>query len=151
MKRPAHHLIYGLLLVFLLTSCEKKDEEAHYKQIVLGGFSPDGHSGQGELLSLADAGIVSLNLANTLKNQTLANGCGRVAVQQRGTHRRTPCGCNTLAREGSFSRADCSTSAMGEFRLAIDTFDSQFAQAIEVPEAQSGHLYRNQYFWRVAA
>lgn len=78
--------------------------------------SQDGHSGQGELLSLADAGIVSLNLANTLKNQTLANGCGRVAAQQRGTHRRTPCECNTLAREGSFSRA------MGECKLALDTF-----------------------------
>ncbi|HEX4975233.1 MAG TPA: hypothetical protein VFV48_05050 [Pseudomonadales bacterium] len=68
--------------------------------------SQDGHSGQGELISLAEAGIVAPNLANTLKNQTLANGCGRVAAQQRGTHRRTPCGCNTLSREGSFSRAD---------------------------------------------
>ncbi|HEX4975234.1 MAG TPA: hypothetical protein VFV48_05055 [Pseudomonadales bacterium] len=41
MKHTAHYLIYGLLLVFLLTGCEK--EEEHYKQIVLGGFSPDGN------------------------------------------------------------------------------------------------------------
>ena len=78
--------------------------------------SQDGQTGSGELISLADAGIVSLNLANTLKNQGLANG-------------------NVLSREGSFTRADGSTSAMGEFRLAIDTFDTKFANEIEVPES----------------
>ena len=78
--------------------------------------SQDGQTGAGELISLAEAGIVSLNLASTLKNQRLANG-------------------NTLSREGSFTRADGSTSAMGEFRLATDTFDTQFAEPVEVPEA----------------
>ena len=78
--------------------------------------SQDGQTGIGELISLQDAGIVSLNLANTLKNQRLANG-------------------NTLSREGSFTRADGSTSAMGEFRLATSTFDTKFAEAIEIPEA----------------
>ncbi|MFN3629273.1 MAG: calcium-binding protein, partial [Casimicrobiaceae bacterium] len=81
--------------------------------------SQDGQTGAGELISLADAGIVSLNLAHTLKNQRLSNG-------------------NTLSREGSFTRADGSTSAMGEFRLAIDTFHTKFAEAIEVPEALKG-------------
>ncbi|MFN3716746.1 MAG: hypothetical protein ACK4R8_08495 [Thiobacillus sp.] len=75
----------------------------------------NGATGAGELISLADAGIVSLNLAHTLKNQRLANG-------------------NTLAREGSFTRADGTVSGMGEFKLAIDTFHTQFAEAIEVPE-----------------
>ncbi|MDX1253634.1 MAG: hypothetical protein IDH49_15555, partial [Gammaproteobacteria bacterium] len=70
----------------------------------------------GEFLTLAEAGITSLNLAHTLKNQSLANG-------------------NTLAREGSFTRADGSTSGMGEFHLAIDTFDTQFATTIDVPDA----------------
>ena len=79
-------------------------------------ISQDGVSQGGELVSLADAGIVSLNLAHTLKNQNLANG-------------------NTLAREGTFTRADGSTSVMGEFKLAIDTFDTRFAEEIEVPEA----------------
>ncbi len=77
--------------------------------------SQDGQTGEGELISLSDAGIVSLNLAHTLKNQNLANG-------------------NQLTREGAFTRADGSTGGVGEFKLAIDTFDTQFAQAIEVPE-----------------
>ena len=75
----------------------------------------NGVTGAGELISLQDAGIVSLNLAHDLKNQRLTNG-------------------NTLAREGSFTRADGSTSAMGEFHLAVDTFDTKFAEEIEVPE-----------------
>ena len=79
-------------------------------------ISQDGVSQGGELVSLADAGIVSLNLAHSLKNQRLANG-------------------NTLAREGTFTRADGSTSAMGEFRLATDTFNTRFAEPVEVPEA----------------
>jgi hypothetical protein len=78
--------------------------------------SQDGRTGEGELISLADAGIVSLNLANTLKNQNLANG-------------------NQLTREGSFTRLDGTTGGMGEFRLAIDTFDTRFAEEIDVPEA----------------
>ena len=78
--------------------------------------SQDGQTGAGELISLAEAGIVSLNLASTLKNQRLSNG-------------------NTLSREGSFTRTDGSTSAMGEFRLATSTFDTKFAEAIEIPEA----------------
>jgi Ca2+-binding RTX toxin-like protein len=78
--------------------------------------SQDGQTGSGELISLAEAGIVSLNLAHTLKNQVLANG-------------------NTLAREGTFTRADGTTGGMGEFRLAIDTFDTRFAEEVEVPAA----------------
>ncbi|MDZ4131068.1 MAG: hypothetical protein U1E02_43890, partial [Hydrogenophaga sp.] len=78
--------------------------------------SQDGQTGGGQLISLADAGIVSLNLANTLKNQNLANG-------------------NQLTREGSFTRADGTTAGMGEFLLAADTFDTRFAEQIEVPEA----------------
>ena len=76
----------------------------------------NGVTGAGELISLLDAGIVSLNLANTLKNQNLANG-------------------NQLAREGSFTRTDGTTSAMGEFNLATDTFNTKFAEQIEVSEA----------------
>ena len=78
--------------------------------------SQDGKTDSGELSSLADAGIVSLNLANTLKNQNLANG-------------------NQLTREGSFTRLDGTTGGMGEFKLALDTFDTKFANAIDVPES----------------
>ena len=76
----------------------------------------NGATGAGELISLADAGIVSLNLAHTLKNQNLANG-------------------NQLTREGSFTRLDGTTGGMGEFKLALDTFDTKFANEIEVPES----------------
>ncbi|MCK9237460.1 MAG: hypothetical protein M0Q29_08965 [Thiopseudomonas sp.] len=79
----------------------------------------NGVTGEGELMSLADAGIASLNLGNTLKNQKQSNG-------------------NTLAREGSFTRTDGTESAMGEFHLAIDTFDTRFAEQIEVPEELRG-------------
>jgi hypothetical protein len=81
----------------------------------------DGQSqgGQGgEFITLLDAGIVSLNLANALKNQRLGNG-------------------NTLSREGSFTRVDGTTAAMGEFKLAADTFSTKFAEQIEVSEAIS--------------
>jgi VCBS repeat-containing protein len=77
--------------------------------------SQDGVSQNDEFITLAEAGIVSLNLAHILKNQGLANG-------------------NVLSREGSFTRADGSTSAMGEFRLATSTFDTKFADDIDVPE-----------------
>src|SRR5690554_2374117 len=79
----------------------------------------NGVTSEGELISLADAGIASLNLGSTLKNQKQSNG-------------------NTLAREGSFTRTDGTESAMGEFHLAIDTFDTQFAEQIEVPEELRG-------------
>lgn len=61
----------------------------------------NGQTGAGELIALADAGIVSLSLANTVKNQSLSNG-------------------NKLTREGHFTRADGSTAAMGEFQFATE-------------------------------
>jgi len=77
----------------------------------------DGVTDEGELITLEEAGIIGLNLGNTVKNQAAGNG-------------------NTLAREGSFIWADGSTGAMGEFNLANDTFHRQFAQAVELtPEA----------------
>lgn len=78
--------------------------------------SQDGVSGVGELISLSEAGIISLNLANALKNQRLPNG-------------------NTLSREGSFTRADGTSASMGEFHLATDTFSTRFAETIDVPDA----------------
>jgi len=91
------------------------NDPAYHELKLWRDTSQDGQTGTGELISLADAGIVSLNLAHTIKNQVLANG-------------------NQLTREGSFTRADGTTGGMGEFRLAIDTFDTQFAEEVEVPE-----------------
>lgn len=39
---------------------------------------------------------------------------------------------------GGTTRANGTESAMGEFHLAIDTFDTQFAEQIEVPESLRG-------------
>ncbi len=86
------------------------------KEVPLGDATPDGQTGSGELVSLADLNIISLNLTPTLKNQRLPNG-------------------NTLSRESSYTRADGSSSAMNEYRLAIDTADTRYAETIEVPEA----------------
>lgn len=77
--------------------------------------SQDGVSQVDEFITLAEAGIVSLNLANTLKNQHFANG-------------------NTLSREGSFTRADGTQDGMGEFRFAADTFDIEFSERIKASE-----------------
>jgi VCBS repeat-containing protein len=76
--------------------------------------SQDGQTGSGELISLAEAGIVRLSLAHTIPNQRLGNG-------------------NTLAREGRFTRTDGTTGGMGEFHLASDTVDTIFAESIDVP------------------
>jgi hypothetical protein len=81
--------------------------------------SQDGVSQPGEFMTLAEAGIVSLDLAHTAHNQRLANG-------------------NTLTAQGSFTRADGSRGGMGEFLFAIDTFTTRFATPIEVPEALRG-------------
>jgi hypothetical protein len=81
--------------------------------------SQDGVSQPGELMTLAEAGIVSLDLAHTAHNQRLANG-------------------NTLTAQGSFTRADGSRGGMGEFLFDIDTFTTRFATPIEVPEALRG-------------
>lgn len=79
-------------------------------------LNQDGISQAGELKTLTEAGVASLNLAATLKNQSLGNG-------------------NTLARESTYTRTDGSQGKSGELNLAIDTFNTRFATAIDVPEA----------------
>ena len=88
----------------------------------------DGTTNSGELITLAQAGIVSLNLANVLKNQATGNG-------------------NTLTREGSFTKlvttldsatgqtvTQTVTQTMGEYNLAINTFDTQFKENITISD-----------------
>ena len=88
----------------------------------------DGTTNSGELITLAQAGIVSLNLANVLKNQATGNG-------------------NTLTREGSFTKlvttldsatgqtvTQTVTQTMGEYNLAINTFDTQFKDNITISD-----------------
>ncbi len=78
-------------------------------------LNQDGISQANELKTLIEAGIASLNVAATLKNQSLGNG-------------------NVLAREGFFTRVDGTTGKAGELNLAIDTFDTRFTDSIEVAE-----------------
>ena len=73
-----------------------------------------------ELISLSEAGIVSLNLTNILKNQTQTNG-------------------NLLTREGSFTKIDATTGqtltqTMSEYNLATNTFDTQFKDNITISD-----------------
>ena len=87
-----------------------------------------GSTNTSELISLTAAGIVSLNLANVLKNQATGNG-------------------NTLTREGSFTKqvttldsatgqttTQTVTQSMGEYNLAINTFDTQFKENITISD-----------------
>ena len=88
----------------------------------------NGTTNMGELITLQEAGIVSLNLANVLKNQATGNG-------------------NTLTREGSFTKlvttldsatgqttTQTVTQTMGEYNLAINTFDTQFKENITISD-----------------
>ena len=87
-----------------------------------------GSTNTSELISLTAAGIVSLSLANVLKNQATGNG-------------------NTLTREGSFTKlvttldsatgqtvTQTVTQTMGEYNLAINTFDTQFKDNITISD-----------------
>ena len=90
--------------------------------------SGTGTTNTSELITLAQAGIISLNLANVLKNQATGNG-------------------NTLTREGSFTKqvttldsatgqttTQTVTQTMGEYNLAINTFDTQFKDNITISD-----------------
>ena len=87
-----------------------------------------GSTNTSELISLTEAGIASLHLANVLKNQATGNG-------------------NTLTREGSFTKlvttlnsatgqttTQTVTQTMGEYNLAINTFDTQFKESITISD-----------------
>ena len=93
-----------------------------------GTVDQSANGNSGELITLADAGIVSLNLNNVLKNQATGNG-------------------NLLTREGSFTKqttivdtvtgeivTQTITQTMSEYNLAINTFDTQFKDEIAVSD-----------------
>ncbi len=86
--------------------------------------------GNGEVLTLEEAGIVSINLNST------ASG----AVDENG---------NTLISSGTFVRADGSVGNLGDFNLVVDKMMSIETEKIEVSEDVSvlpdirgfGHIY----------
>ncbi|MDO5344113.1 MAG: calcium-binding protein, partial [Candidatus Saccharibacteria bacterium] len=75
----------------------------------------DGFSAPDELMTLEEAGVKSLNLSHTFVGQVDENG-------------------NTIARVGSFTRADGTTAEMKEFFLQRDTKDVQMTHSVEIPE-----------------
>ncbi|ASK27732.1 hypothetical protein BG910_08265 [Neisseria chenwenguii] len=78
----------------------------------------DGISDAGELFSLADAGVKSLNVAHTDTNKALGNG-------------------NTLAQDGSYTKADGTTAQMGDLLLAADHLHSRYADSVTLTKEQA--------------
>ena len=76
-------------------------------------LNQDGISQAGELKTLAELGIASLNLAKTANSQTLTGG-------------------NQIADLGSFTRTDGTTAVMADVNLASDTFHRSFTDIIPV-------------------
>ena len=74
----------------------------------------DGVSEDGELLSLQQAGVQSINLAYSTSG----------AVDQYG---------NTLKQTGSFTRTDGATGAATDVWFAVDTLYSQATEQVEIP------------------
>jgi Ca2+-binding RTX toxin-like protein len=65
----------------------------------------DGVTDEGELLSMADAGVSAVNTAGTVVNQVAGNG-------------------NTLAQTGTFTRTNSTAGQAGSFLFARDTTDT---------------------------
>lgn len=77
----------------------------------------DGISQEGELFTLSELGIQSLNLDYQNINQNLSNG-------------------NSLSQIGSFTKTDGTTGKMGDVHFAFDSVYSQYAQPIELTAEQ---------------
>ena len=77
----------------------------------------NGISEEGEISSLADVRVQSLNLAYKNANQNLGND-------------------NTLAEVGSYTDADGNEHVMGDLQLSADRFHSRFSDRIELTDAQ---------------
>ncbi len=74
--------------------------------------------GDGTLLTLEEAGITSISLSSTVKNEVDENG-------------------NTLVSSGSFVRSDGSVGSLGDFNLVVDRVDSVEVDKVEVSEEVS--------------
>ena len=77
-------------------------------------LNQDGISQENELQTLADAGIASINLTSTAKNQW-QNG-------------------NTIASTGTYTKIDGNTGATSDINLASNIANSEFTDTIEIPE-----------------
>ena len=94
-------------------------------------LNQDGVSQAGELKTLTELGIASLNLAKTANSQTLTGG-------------------NQIADLGSFVRADGTTAVMADVNLASDAFHRSFTDVIAsttqtaaLPDMQGAGMVRD--------
>jgi hypothetical protein len=100
-------------------------QDAQFEQLrVWRDLDQDGVSDEGELMSLADAGIASIGLDNTATYENLPGG-------------------NVLSAQGSYTRADGTSGTTGEFTtgnvgnldLTENPFYSEFTDPIELTDA----------------
>ena len=80
-------------------------------------LNQDGISQEGELLTLDEAKVKALNLANQSSNRDLGNG-------------------NTLAEEGTYTDSDGNKKQMGDLNLAADHFHSRYADSLPLTDEQ---------------
>ena len=92
-------------------------DSAFAKLRVWRDLNQDGISQEGELLTLEEAKVKALNLANKNTDRDLGNG-------------------NTLAEEGSYTDSDGNEKQMGDLNLAADHFHSRFSDSITLTDEQ---------------
>ena len=80
-------------------------------------LNQDGISQEGELLTLNEAKVKALNLANQSSNRDLGNG-------------------NSLAEEGTYTDSDGNEKQMGDLNLAADHFHSRFSDSVPLTDEQ---------------
>jgi len=80
--------------------------------------------GDGSLISLEEAGIVSINLNSVNKNTVDKNG-------------------NTLVSQGTFVRTDGTTGNLGDFNLVVDKMNSFSVEWLEESEVLNFNYYFN--------
>ena len=92
-------------------------DSAFAKLRVWRDLNQDGISQEGELLTLNEAKVKALNLANKNADRDLGNG-------------------NSLAEEGTYTDSDGNEKQMGDLNLAADHFHSRYADSLPLTDEQ---------------
>ena len=92
-------------------------DSAFAKLRVWRDLNQDGISQEGELLTLNEAKVKALNLANKNSDRDLGNG-------------------NTLAEEGTYTDSDGNEKQMGDLNLAADHFHSRYSDSLPLTDEQ---------------
>ena len=110
---------YAALAEFDSNSDGKVDaQDADFAKLkVWRDLNQDGVSQDGELFTLAEVGVQSLNADYQDVNQRLGNG-------------------NTIAQKGSYTTADGETRDMGDLLLAADHLHSRYVDSVQLTEEQ---------------